>query len=120
MKRIALFGSLLCSLVPTALLAQAVEGGSQMSYSAFDVSYLVDVEIDGPGSVDGDGLELGGSYEITEKFYLFGAWQEQSFDFGIDGRQLELGGGFHTPLSNTVDFVATLSYLDAEVQTNNF
>lgn len=118
MKRIALFGSLLCLLAPTALLAQAsVDSGSQMSYSAFDASYLVDVEIDGT-NIDGDGFEFGGSYSLNDKFYLLGSWQEQSFDQGIDGRQLELGGGFHTPLGNTVDFVATLSYLDAEIESN--
>jgi hypothetical protein len=120
MKRIALLGLFLGSLAPTALLAQAAEGGPQMSYSAVDISYLVDVEIDGPGNVDGDGFEVGGSWELNDKFYILGAWQEQSFDLGIDGRQIELGGGFHTPLSNTVDFVATLSYIDAEVSTNNF
>jgi hypothetical protein len=123
MRRIALFGSLLCSLAPTALLAQtSVDGGSQMSYSAFDVSYLVDVEIDGGGggNADGDGFEFGGSYSLNDKFYLLGSWQEQSLDFGIDGRQLELGGGFHTPLGNTVDFVATLSYIDAEIEVGNF
>jgi hypothetical protein len=115
MKRIALLGSL-CLLAPTALLAQ--ETGPGMSYSAFDVGYLVDVELD--GGADGDGFEIGGSYEITDKFYLLGEWQDWSFDGGIDGEQLELGGGFHTPLSNTVDFVATLSYIDAELSGNNF
>jgi Outer membrane protein beta-barrel domain len=115
MKRIALLGLLLGSLAPTALLAQA-EGGAQMSYSAFDVSYLFDVEIDSSvANVDGDGFEIGGSYELNDKFFLLGSWQEQSLDFGIDGRALELGGGFHTPLGKTVDFVATLSYMDAEV-----
>jgi len=112
MKRIALFGSL-CLLAPTALLAQ--ETGPGMSYSAFDVGYLIDVELDGPGNIDGDGFEIGGSYELTDKFYVFGEWQDWSLDAGVDGEQLELGGGFHTPLSNTVDFVATLSYLDAEI-----
>jgi len=113
MKRIALLGSL-CLLAPTALLAQ--ETGPDMSYSAFDISYLLDVELD--GGADGDGFEIGGSYELTDKFYVFGEWQDTSLDFGIDGEQLELGGGFHTPLSNTVDFVATLSYINAEFENN--
>jgi hypothetical protein len=115
MKRIALIGSL-CLMAPTALLAQ--ETGPGMSYNAFDISYLIDVEYD--GGLDGDGFEIGGSYELTDKFFLLAEWQDQGLDNGIDGETLELGGGFHTPLSNTVDFVATLSYIDAEVSGNNF
>lgn len=115
MKRIALLGSL-CLLAPTALLAQ--ETGPGLSYSAFDISYLVDVEFD--GGADGDGFEIGGSYEFADKFYMFGEWQDQSLDGGVDGEQLELGAGFHTPLGNTVDFVATLSYLDWNVDGPNF
>lgn len=116
MKRIALFGLLAGSLVPATLLAQ--ETGPGMSYSAFDVSYLIDVELD--GGADGDGFEIGGSYEIADKFYVFGEWQDTSLDRGVDGEQLEFGGGFHTPLSNTVDFVATLSYINAEYDGPGF
>ena len=113
MKRLILLGSILCSLAPTTLLAQ-------MSYNAFDVSF-VDIELDGNRvNVDGDGFEIGGSFELNDKFFLFGTWQEQNLDFDVDGRELELGAGLHHPLGETVDFVATLSYIDAEVDAGAY
>jgi hypothetical protein len=112
MKRIALIGSILCSLAPSAAFAQ-------MRYSAFDASYI-DVELDGGiTNVDGDGFEIGGSYELNDKIFLLGKWQDQSLDFGIDGRAIELGAGLHHPLGETVDFVATLTYIDLEVELGN-
>ena len=39
------------------------------------------------------GSRSSGSYELNDQFHLFGSWQDQSLDFGIDGRSLELGGG---------------------------
>jgi len=94
-----------------------------MSYNAFDASYVLDVEIDSDRAnvnVDGDGFEIGGSFELNDKFFLLGKWQEQNLDFGVDGRALELGAGLHHPLNETLDFVATLSYIDAEVEVGNF
>ena len=66
--------------------------------------------------VDGDGFALEGSYELNDRFHLFGEWQDQSLDFGIDGRSLELGGGYTHSFSDKLDFVGTLSYVDAEVK----
>jgi hypothetical protein len=113
MKRLALIGSMLCLLAPSTLLAQ-------MSYNAFDIS-LLDVELGGDlPDVEGDGFELGGSFELGDKFFLFGTWQEQDLDSDVDGSELELGAGLHHPLNETLDFVATLSYIDAEVEWRNF
>jgi hypothetical protein len=112
MKR-ALLAAAVLALTPNVLLAQ-------MSYSAFEVSW-VDVELDGGFSnVDGDGFEIGGSYELNDDFFLFGEWQDRNLDFGIDGRMWEIGGGWHSAMSDTLDFVATLSFLDAEVDLGNF
>jgi hypothetical protein len=85
-----------------------------MNYTNFEVSML-DVELDSV-NVDGDGFALAGSYELNDKFHIFGEWQDQSLDFGIDGRSLELGGGYTHSFSDTLDFVGTLSYVDAEVK----
>jgi len=112
MKRTALFGAVLAALAPSALLAE-------MNYTNFEVS-MVDVELDGPFAVDGDGFEIGGSYELNDRIHVFGEWQDQSLDFGIDGRSLELGAGLTHGFSDTLDFVGTLSYVDAEVKAGNF
>ena len=111
MKRTVLFGALMAAFVPGVVLAD-------MNYTKFDVS-LIDVELDGPFEVDGDGFALGGSFELNDRLHLFGEWQDQSLDFGIDGRSLEVGAGITHGFSDTLDFVGTLSYLDAEVKAGN-
>ncbi len=88
-----------------------------MNYTNFEVS-MIDVENDSVNG-DGDGFALEGSYELNDCFHLFGEWQDQSLDFGIDGRSLELGGGYTHSFSDKLDFVGTLSYVDAEVKQSN-
>lgn len=93
---------------------------AEMRYTSVDVNYI-DLEIDGGlADVSGDGIELSASYELSSKMFLFGDWQEQSFDFGIDGRALEIGAGLNHDLSDAVDFVGTLSYVDAELEVGGF
>jgi long-subunit fatty acid transport protein len=111
MKRTALFGAVLAAMAPSALLAD-------MNYTKFEVS-MIDVEVDQGVDVDGDGFALGGSYELNDQIHLFGEWQDQSLDFGIDGRSLEIGGGWSHEISDSLDFVGTLSYVDAELKAGN-
>jgi hypothetical protein len=110
MKGLTLIASA-CLLAPGAAFAQ-------MSYTFVEGS-LVDIELDGPGNVDGDGIEIAGAYEIDDRFFVLGRWQDQDLDLGIDGRLIELGAGLHYALNETVDFVATLTYFDAELDAGN-
>jgi opacity protein-like surface antigen len=108
MKRTVLFGAVVAAFAPSALMAD-------MNYTNFEIS-LLDVELGSAAEVDGDGFALEGSYELNDKIFLFGEWQDQSLDFGIDGRSLELGAGYTHSFSNSLDFVGSLSYVDAEVK----
>ena len=112
MKRTVLCGAVLAAFVPGVVLAD-------MNYTKFDVS-LLDVELDGPFDVDGDGFSLGGSFELSDRLHVFGEWQDQSLDGGVDGRSVEIGAGISHGFSDTLDFVGTLSYLDAEVKAGSF
>jgi hypothetical protein len=86
-----------------------------LSYTFVRLDY-VNTEIDvGPVDVDGDGFDLQGSLGVAKKFYIFGGYQDVGLDFDIDASQLELGGGWHHGFSSMTDFVATLSYIDAEI-----
>jgi hypothetical protein len=86
-------------------------------YNYLDASYG-QVEIDAGGSdVDGDGFGIGGSFALTDSFHVFGGYDTADFDFGIDATDLELGVGYNMPMSDTVDFIASLSYLWTEVDT---
>lgn len=114
MKHAFVMGALLAVAAPGAALAD------ELRYSDFEVSWI-DVSLDGsPVDVDGDGLAIEGSYELNKKIFLFGEYQDQSYDFGIDGNALELGAGLHHELSRNLDFVGTLSYLDQEVKAGGF
>src|SRR5688572_10975627 len=111
MKRTALFGAVLAAFGPGLALAD-------MNYTKFEISML-DVEMDSTVNVDGDGFALGGSFELNDKIFLHGEWQDQSLDFGIDGRSLEIGAGYTHGFNDKLDFVCTLSYVDAEVKLGN-
>lgn len=112
MKRTALYGAIVAALTaPGVVLAD-------MNYSGVEINYL-DLDVDaGVASINGDGFEFGGSWELNEQFHLFASWQDQSLDFDIDGRTLELGGGWAHGFSDKLDFVGTLSYVDAELEAN--
>ena len=108
MKRTILFAAIAAAFVPGVVLAD-------MNYTGVEVNYL-DLDVGDSVSVNGDGFEFAGSWELNDQFHLFGSWQDQSLDFGIDGRTLELGGGWNHGFSDTLDFVGTLSYLDADFE----
>jgi hypothetical protein len=100
------------ALAPAAAFAE-------MSYSNVELKYL-DISLsDSLFNVNGDGFAIDGSYELNSKVFLLGEWQDQSYDFGVDGHQYELGAGFHHAISSTVDFVGTLSYLDSKVSAGS-
>lgn len=106
-----------CIALLAATLTPAV-GMSQFSYTAVELS-LIDIELDAP-SVDGDGFDIAGSFEINDQFFAFGAYQDQSLDFGIDGSALSLGAGYHDSINEQLDFVATASLVSAEVEAFGF
>jgi porin-like protein len=112
MKRLVI-GSLLFALTPGISLAE-------FGYTNFEVS-LIDVEVDsGFANVDGDGFSIAGAYELTDKVFLLGEWQDQSYDFGIDGTTMEIGAGLNHALSPDLDLVGTLSYIDTELEVQGF
>ena len=112
MNRAALLGSLFLALGPVAAFAD-------MSYSNVELKYLDLSLSDSVANVNGDGFALSGSYELNSKVFLLGEWQDQSYDFGIDGRQYEVGAGFHHAINSTLDFVGTLSYIDSRVDAGS-
>ena len=89
-----------------------------MSYSYVEAAYI-DTEIEvGSTDVDGDGIGLTGSAALNDTVFLTASYGTQDFDFGIDLDQWSVGVGAHTPLSDSVDLVGSISYVDAEVDTS--
>ena len=65
--------------------------------------------------VDGNGFGISGSYAATDSIHLFGEYQTSELDFSVDLDFLEAGVGYHMPVSETLDFVAELGYIQVEI-----
>ncbi len=96
----------------------AAQGAQDLNYTYFEVGYG-QLSFDSP-DVDGDGLGIGGSYALTDQFHLFANYQMADLDFGVDATDFNLGFGFNTPISETIDVVATLSYVYVELEASGF
>jgi hypothetical protein len=104
------------SILWIVLVTFSASAGAQgLSYNYFQVSYgRVDLD-DRSFSADGDGFGVGGSMVINENFHFAGEYQTADMDFGVDLNMLELSLGYHTTLSENLDFTAQIGYLDVEV-----
>ena len=112
MIRAAGFG--LLSLLSIPALAQT----QPFSYTYVDVA-LVNSEIDlGIVDIDGDGLSVAGAFDLDDRFFAVASYTDQDYDFNVDGSVFTVGVGYHTELGNNFDFVADLSYVDADVITS--
>ncbi len=109
MKR--LVSVLVLSTISSFALAQ------NFNQTYIDLAFT-DTELDaGPFDVDGDGFSILGSYAFSDNMFVLGGYSEEEFDFGVDGETLSVGLGFATDLSDKLDFVADLSYLDSEASS---
>ena len=110
MKRSMLIVALL-SLSATA----AAEG---LDYSFVQGSYT-QVEFDDL-DIDGDGFGIGGSLAIGDRFAVFAGVDTADLDFDVETTGWEVGGLYHAPLSDRVDFVSSLSYVSVEIDVPGF
>ncbi len=105
--------ALLIFLLAFAATASAQEFGYNYLQASYGAVSFDDSVID----VDGDGLGISGSYGFHPEFYLAGEYQTADMDFGVDLNILELAVGWHTPLSDRLDFTAQLGFVNAEVES---
>jgi hypothetical protein len=102
-----------------ALLLPSV-GLADFAYTGVEVSY-VDLDFsNGPGSLNGDGIRVTGTYEINNDFFAKGEFEDQNYDAGVDGSAYELGVGYRYPFSSSLDFVGTGSYVKQKVKVAGF
>ena len=83
---------------------------------------FVSSEIDVAGTdIDGDGIEIAGSYAFNEQVHFIAGYVDQGYDFGIDITTISLGAGINHVLDEDWDFVGQLSYVsqDADAGGDN-
>ncbi|HUF73421.1 MAG TPA: hypothetical protein VMR74_11030 [Gammaproteobacteria bacterium] len=110
------------NLFATAVASLVLPGISQaeFNYTSVDFGY-VDVEYDvGPGNLEGDGFSVSGTFAVSDSFFIGGSYDDYAFDFDVDAEILEIGGGYFHPMTGNLDFVATFSYLNAELSAGGF
>ena len=99
----------------------ALAADSPLSYSNAGIGFITGDIAD----VDFSGFGVYGSYALNDSFFVIGDYTSISSDDkfeiesgsdDIEATQFSIGLGFHTPISDVTDFVATLSYADAEVE----
>jgi hypothetical protein len=96
---------------------------ADFSYDYIQAGYQeidIDDDLFSGFDVDGDGYFVGGSFELTENWFVAGGYSSADFDFGVDLDEITIGAGYHVPLNNNVDFYGMLSLVRAEVSASGF
>jgi len=96
-------------LVVAALLSGflAPAQAADIDYNYFQVDYQ-DRDLDG---LDSDAFRFSGSLALGDRFNLLGAYQTGEVTVGardLDFDQMSLGVGFHAPVTDSTDVVATV------------
>lgn len=104
------------SVLLIALFAFSATAGAQgIGYNYLQASYGTASIDDSVIDVDGDGFGISGSYGFSDNFHVSAEYQTLGMDFGVDLNVLEAAFGYHTSLSENLDFTAQLGFLNAEV-----
>lgn len=104
------------SIVLFALLAASGTAlADGFSYTYLQLNYgTIDI---GNMNIDGDGLGLNGSYSITDSLHFVGGYHTADFDSFAEGTEWSVGLGVRNPLSDTLDVVAAVSYVNVDLAT---
>jgi hypothetical protein len=104
------------TLVSGACLA--ADGGPQWTYGELNYTRIDFDDLD----ADGDLLGVGGSIAVTDLFHLFASYDDGEIeadgpvDADADYSQMRLGGGINYPVSETVDLVGQVSWVNLEIE----
>ena len=74
-------------------------------------------------NADGDSLGISASAEVGESFFVFGGYGVADISdsvISVDVDSWDVGVGYHMPMSDSVDFVASLSYEYIDISVPGF
>lgn len=102
------------------VLVSDVGLAEDVSYTYARLNY-VNTELDvGPVDVDGDGLQLEGSYAFMQNAFAFGSYSDVEFDGDVDASQLDLGAGYRHAIRPRIDLVGRVGYTRMDVSASGF
>ena len=110
--------ALLCTafLLPAVGQAQdARPASAEFNYTYLEVSYDEHDFDFGNASVDGDGITLSGSFELTDDWHIYTSYSQADLDFGIDVDTWAIGAGYVYPLKDGIDLYGRVLYVDQNV-----
>lgn len=101
------------TLVTMLLVASASVSAQSFDYNHVNVGYARTTLDDNVFDIDGDSFTIDGAFEIADQIFLFAGYSTGDLDeagVSVDLDTLAAGIGWHTALSDEIDFVAGLSY----------
>ena len=112
--------ALLCTAFLLPAFGQAQESAARPESAQFNYTYLelsydeTDFDL-GPASVDGDGITLSGSFELTDDWHIYTSYSQADLDFGIDVDTWAVGAGYVYPLKDGIDIYGRVLYIDQNI-----
>ncbi len=101
-------------LLPAAATAQQAAPSQPFNYSYVELGYDESDFRVGPFDVDGDGLTLSGSFELTNDWHVFASYGTADLDNSIDVDTWALGAGYRHLLKDNVDLYGRVLYINSE------
>jgi hypothetical protein len=111
-SRALLGAALLLPALSQAQQSAARPESAQFNYTYVQLSYdEIDFDV-GPFSVDGDGLTLSGSFELTDEWHIYTSYSQIDLDPGSDVDTWAVGAGYVFPLKDGIDLYGRVLYID--------
>lgn len=99
----------------TALFAGSVSNAQEQVQSSGLFSYNYLFTSLAMTELDSGGIELGGSFEVTQRVHVFASYQNWELGENVDRSIFQIGGGYRWDLSSSVDAFARLSFGDSDL-----
>lgn len=125
--------SALLILVTSFLTPAVLVAAEDLSYSYFELGYVnLDIDESDEDFIfqgefdDGEGWGFRASWELGERFFVYGAYNESNADFSyldntetvvpgdVDQIKFNLGVGMHFPINEISDVVVSAAYADID------
>ena len=105
------------ALIASAALLPVAAQAQEPSYSYLDLAYVW-TDIDGVSGT-ADGFALRGSFELTDRVFMFASYAEQMLsDFDLE--TYNIGAGYAWSIAPNMDLYGKISYVKAEAEGRGF